>query len=188
MKLDGSSMTVFARLTGENRDEIETGVCSRNLQLKVNEANAENTFVKMATESGLLAAVKDLALGGVELAIQGELMGPAIQNNREELKTFAFYLFDIYDIRAGVYLAPAARREMFSRLVAGGAKIQHVPIIAHEANLLDTLGIETMDQLLKFAEGPSIKHPIREGLVYKRLDGLFSFKTISNKYLEKEKD
>jgi RNA ligase (TIGR02306 family) len=189
MKLDGSSMTVFARLIGENRDEVETGVCSRNLQLKVNEANAENTFVKMAIDSHLLGVLHQLAEEhGIELAVQGELMGPNIQNNREELKEFRFYMFDIYDIRSGTYLPPEERRAMFDRLKAMGAKIEHVPIIAYTANLLDTLGIATMDQLLKFAEGPSIKHQVREGLVYKRVDGLFSFKTISNKYLEKEKD
>lgn len=189
MKLDGSSMTVFARLTGESRDEVDAGVCSRNLQLKVNEANAENTFVKMAIDSHLLGVLSLLAEEhGLELAVQGELMGPNIQNNREELKEFRFYVFDIYDIRNGVYLPPEERRAMFDRIKAAGAKIEHVPIIAYSANLLDTLGISTMDQLLKFAEGPSIKHPIREGLVYKRLDGYFSFKTISNKYLEKEKD
>jgi RNA ligase (TIGR02306 family) len=188
LKCDGSSMTVFARLTGENRDVIDSGVCSRNLQLKVNDANAENSFVKMACDSGLLVALETLAQHGYELAVQGELMGPAIQNNREELKQHELYVFDIYDIKSGTYFAPEARREMFDKLVQMGVKIKHVPIIAYSANLLDTLGISTMDQLLKFAEGPSIKHPIREGLVYKRIDGGFSFKTISNLYLAKEKD
>jgi hypothetical protein len=44
--------------------------------------------------------------------------------------------------------------------------------------------------LLKFAEGPSIKHPVREGIVFKSADedDSFSFKAISNKFLEKEKD
>jgi RNA ligase (TIGR02306 family) len=189
MKLDGSSMTAFARLTGENRDVVDAGVCSRNLQLKVNEANAGNTFVQMAINSHLLSVLTLLAEEhGIELAVQGELMGPNIQNNREELKDFAFYVFDIFDIRNGVYLPPEERRAMFDRLKAMGAKIEHVPIVAYTANLDDTLGITTMDALLRFAEGKSIKHPVREGLVYKRVDGKFTFKTISNKYLEKEKD
>jgi hypothetical protein len=41
--------------------------------------------------------------------------------------------------------------------------------------------------LLKLAEGPSINHPVREGLVWKRLDGKFSFKTIANNFLLEEK-
>ncbi len=186
MKLDGSSMTAFAR----NVDGVtETGVCSRNLQLKVNEANAENSFVKMAVGSHLLAALHVLAEEhDIQIAVQGELMGPGIQENREQLSDFKFFVFDIFDIKTGTYLAPEERRAMVLRLQAFGAKIDHVPIIAHSANMLDTLGIENMDQLLKFAEGPSIKHPIREGVVFKRLDGQFSFKAISNKYLEKEKN
>ena len=46
----------------------------------------------------------------------------------------------------------------------------------------------TISDLLDFAEGKSLNHPIREGLVFKRMDGQFSFKAISNKFLLKEKD
>jgi hypothetical protein len=53
---------------------------------------------------------------------------------------------------------------------------------------LDELGLDTMEKLLEAAEGPSLVHPVREGKVYKRLDGGFSFKTINNVYLAKEKD
>lgn len=185
MKLDGSSMTVFARLNG---GEVQSGVCSRNLQLKVNEANAENSFVKVAIQSGLLKALEELAVEDVQLAVQGELMGPGIQGNRELLTSFQMFVFEMQDLSTGLNLTPTERKAMFDQLVARGVNIKHVPVIAYSANLLDTLGISTMEQLLKFAEGPSLKHPIREGLVYKRLDGQFSFKTISNRYLEKEKD
>lgn len=196
MKLDGSSMTVFARSQysepirdedGSIQNPIESGVCSRNLQLKVNEENAENSFVKVATESGLLQALIALAEAGAEMAVQGELMGPAIQGNREELKTFHLYVFDIFDITTGTYLAPAARRTMVQHLRDQGVKISHVPVL-HDDVSLSELGLDTMEKLLAYAEGPSIKHPVREGLVYKRADGKFSFKTISNKYLASEKD
>lgn len=196
MKLDGSSMTAFARakftepLETEDgiQNPIEVGVCSRNLQLKINDENADNTFVKMAVGTGLLRALETLASDGVELAVQGELMGPNIQGNREQLGSHAFYVFDIFDICDGRYLAPEERRAMFDRLTDLGANIKHVPIIAYSANLLDTLGLKSVEDLLAFAEGPSIKHPIREGLVFKRMDGQFSFKAISNRFLEKEKD
>jgi RNA ligase (TIGR02306 family) len=197
MKLDGSSGTYFVRskfsepigVDGVRLDPPEVGVCSRNLELKINEANAENTFVKVGRETGLFKALEQYYEStGQAIAVQGEVMGPAIQGNREELKTHEFYVFDIFDIGAHAYLSPSQRAAALGWLAGYGAKIKHVPIIAHEANLHDTLGIATMDQLIKFAEGPSIKHPIREGLVFKRLDGQFTFKVISNKYLEKEKD
>jgi len=190
MKLDGSSMTAFARLTGENRDVLESGVCSRNLQLKVNEANAENSFVNMALISGLSVALQAMVQEfGLELAVQGELMGPAIQGNRESLNDFELHVFDIFNIREGRYLLPDERLEVLNDMYRLGmtARVKHVPILFQSATLAE-MGLDTMDKLLKFAEGPSIKHPVREGLVYKAVDSGFSFKTISNKYLEKEKD
>lgn len=185
MKLDGSSMTVFGRLNG---GLYEDGVCSRNLQLKINEANASNTFVSMFINSGLRAALEEYVKEtGRSIAVQGELMGPAIQGNREQLKDFQFYVFDIYDIDRGFYIPPFLRMDVFNKLVEYGAKIKHVPVLDPCVKLAE-LGLLTTDDLLRFAEGPSITHPIREGLVFKRQDGQFSFKAISNKFLEKEKD
>ena len=186
MKLDGSSMTAFIRKT--ETGEVERGVCSRNLQLKINDENKDNTFVKMFN-SGLSAALTMFyTTTGRSIAVQGELMGPGIQGNRENFKEHKFFVFDIYDIDAGRYLAPRERQEVFSQLKVAAPSIEHVPVVAFEANLLDTLGIKDVDGLLKFAEGPSIVHQIREGLVFKRLDGQFSFKAISNLFLAKEKD
>jgi hypothetical protein len=65
--------------------------------------------------------------------------------------------------------------------------IQHVPIFAYNVSLSD-MGITDVAGLLKAAEGPSINHAIREGNVYKSMDGQFSFKAISNAFLLKEKD
>lgn len=62
-----------------------------------------------------------------------------------------------------------------------------MPVLAFTAKLKDTLGITNIEQLLKFAEGPSINNPVREGLVFKRVDGGFSFKAISNEFLLGEK-
>ncbi|MCX7596579.1 MAG: hypothetical protein N2235_23085, partial [Fischerella sp.] len=88
------------------------------------------------------------------------------------------------------YATPAERRELYNRMIDLGVDQEladHVPVIAHNANLFDTLGIQNVEQLLKFAEGKSINHPVREGLVFKRADGKFSFKAISNLYLLGEK-
>ena len=118
-------------------------------------------------------------------------MGPGIQQNREDFKSTKLFVFNIYDIDHACYLPPEQRRKALEELYVLGLNkemVQHVPIIEYSVNLQDTLGITNVDQLLKFAEGPSIVHPIREGLVFKRLDGGFSFKAISNAFLLKEKD
>ena len=196
MKADGSSLTAFARARftedfidedGIRQNPIDSGVCSRNLQLKVNDENAENAFVKMFVQSGLRDALESLADGGTELAVQGELVGPGIQGNQENFTTMQFFVFDIFDIRDGRYLGPNERFKLFKELQRLGADINHVPVL-HEGATLDELGLKNVEDLLKFAEGPSIVAKQREGLVFKRLDGQFSFKAISQKWLLAEKD
>ena len=176
VKLDGTSVTVYV-LDGE------VGVCSRNLELKINDENKDNTLVK-------LAALLTETLQGVggNYAIQGELMGPGIQGNREALKEPTFFVFDIYSIDKAEYVTPQVREWIMQILTKNtNGAVKHVPILHKAANLRD-LNIQTMDAMLAFAEGPSITHPIREGLVFKRADGKVSFKAISNKFLLKAKD
>jgi len=193
IKLDGSSMTVFARGTVDESDpslvQMESGVCSRNLWLKVNEENASNTLVSVAVKSGLLGILENMARNGDgNFAVQGEIMGPGIQGNRENLKMHQLFVFDIQNIDEGAYLDPGARSLLMLDLYARGVDqnlIKHVPIVAHGAALLDTLGIKNVEDLLKFANGKSINHQVREGLVFKRIDGRFSFKAISNQFLLK---
>lgn len=183
IKLDGSSMTAFHR-------DGEVGVCSRNLQLKTDDCNKDNTFVRMFFDGGLNWALPALAKDFGNIAIQGELMGPGIQGNREELKDFKFFVFDVFFIDHSRYAMPMEREDIMRALYAMGVdphKVDHVPVVDTYAKLSD-LGLHSIEDLLKFAEGPSIKHPIREGLVFKRMDGQFSFKAISNTFLAKEKD
>ena len=193
MKLDGSSMTAFGRLVNSRVEGVATmvyedGVCSRNLQLKINEENASNTFVSTFVNSGLRKAIEAYVLEtGYSIAVQGELMGPNIQGNREQFKDFKFFVFDIYDIDQGHYYPPFLRTNVFNRLKELGANIEHVPVIDPIVKLGE-LNLNSIEDLLNFAEGPSIKHPVREGLVFKRMDGQFSFKAISNVFLAKEKD
>lgn len=180
LKLDGSSATFFEHLG-------EVGVCSRNLQLKVNEENAGNAFVKMLVESGLQTVLTEFIRS---FAIQGELMGPGIQGNREGFKENHLFIYDIWDIEKQEYLSSEARQTMVKTLWNLGVDsniVHHVPVLAN-ATTLDDLDLYMVNDLLTFAEGPSLKHPVREGVVFKRVDGGFSFKAISNAFLLKEKD
>jgi RNA ligase (TIGR02306 family) len=166
-KLDGSSMTVYHR-------DGETGVCSRNLDLKETE---DNTFWKIARKNFLL---EKLTTRGVNYALQGELIGEGIQGNPYKITGQEFYLFNIYNIDEGRYLTPVERT-----LFAEENTIKHVPII-------DPLFIiiETVEQLLDLAEDKSElnKNVEREGIVLKRLIDNVSFKAISNKFLLKSKN
>lgn len=194
LKCDGSSMTVFAR--NEIQDDpgsgqMNSGVCSRNLQLKVNEANAENSYVKLALQSGLLGVLEMFARDGEgNFAVQGELMGPGIQGNREGLNSTRLYVFDVQNLDEGRYLTPDERREFMYKLHRAGVNpnlVDHVPVLQFNVTL-DQLGIRNVADLLKYAEGPSITNKVREGLVFKRMDAKWSFKAISNLFLMGEKE
>lgn len=177
-KLDGSSCTIYF-----NRGEL--GVCSRNLELKINDENKDNTLVKALFETQLNVGLPAI---GRNVAIQGEIMGPGIQGNRENLKMHQLFIFDIYDIDRGEYFTPAERQEFVEKLRSNWCpQLKHVPVICHSVNLYDSLGINNIDDLLNFAEGPSLNHTVREGVVFKSIDGKFSFKAISNTFLSKEK-
>ena len=173
VKLDGSSITVYHK-------DGEVGVCSRNLELKLNEENQGNTLIKTATNTGLLSALKAL---GKNIAVQGELMGEGIQGNREKLSEHNIFVFDIFDIDEQRYLNPDERLEVYETLSNYGFLGSHCPLLEIRVPLISA----DINNLLSYAEGESLKHPIREGLVYKRMDGKFSFKTISNKFLLGEK-
>lgn len=161
MKLDGTSCTIF-------RWENELRVCSRNLELKVNDENKGNTFVAMALEIG-----NNIPEG---FAFQGEVMGEGIQGNREGVKGHRFFVFDIFDIQKHEYLSPVNRRDVCNKLA-----IELVPVIG-----TDWKAPNSVEEGLTIAEGPSINHKIREGLVWKcNEDSSFSFKAISNKFLLK---
>jgi ATP-dependent RNA circularization protein (DNA/RNA ligase family) len=142
-----------------------------NLELKINEENSGNSFVKMALEIG------DKIPEG--LAFQGELMGEGIQGNREGFKGHRFFVFDIFDIKLHEYFNPYDRLETCT-----GLGLTHVPILGEAWNAPDSVAAG-----LELAEGPSINHKVREGLVYKcNEDPSFSFKCISNKFLLKGGD
>ena len=180
MKLDGTSFTGFQY----NGDD---GVCGRNWQLQLDEWNANNALVKMYVDSKMQSALKAY---GRNIAVQGEFMGPKIQANREGLLFYTLFVFDIYDIDNQCQLGADDRRAALQALYDNGmdmTMVQHVPIFAYNVTLED-LGITDVAGLLKAAEGKSLNHAIREGDVYKSMDGQFSFKAISNAFLLKEKD
>ena len=176
-KLDGSSMTVYVK-------DGEVGVCSRNIDLVETEGN---TFWKSARQQNIVDTLLELsAENGEEYAIQGELIGEGIQGNPEKLTGHKFFLFDIYSITVGRYLKVDERYSILDKLNMNGASIEHVPIV--ESSLRVAQAYETIDELLEFAEGPSLNPQTkREGLVFKSWGSDFSFKAISNSYLLKTK-
>lgn len=174
VKLDGTSCTIF-------HNDGDVGVCGRNWELRETEGN---TLWRCARTQGLIDGLRTL---GYNMALQGEVIGEGIQGNQEKLKGQHFYLYDIYDIDAKRYLTGNERAAIVALLKNEIPSIQlhHVPIVGIYKALVNE-GIENIDALLKFAEGPSLNEQVqREGLVFKSCDTQFTFKAISNKWLLK---
>jgi len=185
-KLDGSSMTAYIY-------DDYYGCCSRNVDLKFDllEETQDNTFVQTAIKYDLFGACDELfERNGFHYALQGELMGPGVQGNREKLNEHHFYLFDIWNIDTQQHVLPRERMEYVIYLQSKGFNIEHVPIIEPSIKLQEWLpeGDAIPSILQKASEYKSINHPISEGLVFKSLNNSFSFKAINNNYLLKEKD
>lgn len=168
MKLDGSSASYGLSPLGEYT------VCSRNLSLLTDQEG--NTFVDTGRSYSL---DENLVNYGRPLMVSGELMGPGIQKNQEQLKVHHLFVFDVFDPTTGNYLSAEERYKVTDML-----GLSHVPILYESATLTE-LGIDSLEKLLTFAEGPSMFAKQREGVVFKSVDGKFSFKAISNKWLLK---
>ena len=169
LKLDGTSFTAYF-----DKCNNHFGVCSRNYELEDSE---NDVYWRVAKELRLEEKLRDL---GKSIAIQGELMGPGIQGNRESLSKPTLYVFDIFDILNYRYY-PSEERINLTKYLG----IDHVPVI----DWIIFNEITTTRDILDMADGPSINHKIREGLVFKNINNPgISFKAISNKFLLKGGD
>lgn len=181
IKLDGSSFTVY------HLDGV-VGCCSRNLDLKLEDKSS--SFVQMFDKLGLGEALLEL---GENVAFQGELFGEGIQGNNEKLVGKKYAIFNVWFIKEGRYATAEERMGLFIKLKdlvpeESAGMFMHVPVIHSSSRLLE-LGIDTVADVLKYAEGtswnPNVK---REGLVFKSIkDPSFSFKAISESWLAKQK-
>lgn len=164
-KLEGSSITIYLH-------EGEFGVCSRNIDLKETEGNA---FWEIARRYKLEEKLRGY---DTPMAIQGELVGPGIQGNIYGLTRTELYVYDIYDIKAGEYVKPHMRR-----LIVDDLELKHAPVLRTCTQLV------SVPRLLEMADGKSVlADTLREGVVYKQVDGGITFKVVSNAYLLGEKE
>ena len=174
IKLDGSSMTVY-------RNGKEKGVCSRNLDV----SDEDNNFTRVEKRYNILESLERL---GLDIAIQGELIGEGIQKNPENIEGQDFYVFDIFSINDRRYFTAFERNVILEELSKVGCNLKTVPVLDDSFKIKEM----TLQDILKMAEGTSLFSKNREGLVFKSNELIngrtFSFKVISNKYLLSEKD
>jgi RNA ligase (TIGR02306 family) len=93
-KLDGTSATFFLY-----NDQF--GVCSRNYELKETEGNI---YWRVARKYKLEEILREYNKQyGKNLAIQGEIIGPKVQNNKYKLSELQLHIFDIFDVDTSTY-------------------------------------------------------------------------------------
>jgi RNA ligase (TIGR02306 family) len=165
-KLDGSSCTFYLD------DEDSFHVCSRNLDLKEEEANS---FWKVARKFKIEDNMRRNFMKG--MAIQGEMLGEGIQGNQYKVQ-LDFYVYDMYNVHTGQYILPVQLKAACEKL-----GLKHVPILCEATEIKE----QTIQSLLEYAEGKSMLNgSVREGVVLKsNTVHDRSFKCINNSWLLK---
>jgi len=165
--------------TGEKFGEII--VCSRNMQLKY---NPDSHFWKAVENARLPDILGDIGEDlRYSIAVQGEVCGPGIQGNKDKFPNFKFFAFNVFNITTQSYYDYTSVMGIFEEY-----GIESVPSLQHAFKVFKKFS--TIEEILAYADGPSINAKYREGIVFKPFvnSSKDSFKVISNKFLLKGGD
>ena len=177
-KLDGTSCTYALERKGKNKFEFY--VCSRNVRQKDENQvtyHDHNIYWDLAFKYDIERHLKDFLNDYPEIkwvCIQGEGVG-SVQGNPLKLKEDDLYVFNFKTSTQGRW--PSEDGKDIIELWG----MKWVPILG-VSKLPDT-----MEEMKEMAEGNSKVNPevLREGIVYRSLDGSESFKNVANSYLLK---
>ena len=177
-KIDGTSTTATYRRTGKKKHEFY--ICSRNVVFDKPDKGCyyeTNVYTEMAEkyhfEDVLAALVEKYDLEWATL--QGETYGMGIQKREYGLKEHDFAGFNLIFSDRG-RLNSVEAKEILTEY-----GIPWVPIVDEHFVLPDTV-----EELLTIATDKSvIDGGMREGLVFRSVDGVKSFKAVSNEFLMK---
>lgn len=169
-KCDGCSMTATIEKTIFG---YKFNLYSRNLHLDKDNSHYWKAAEKYKLED-CMKAMLDYNKGKW-LAIQGEVVGPAIQKNPYNFKDIDFFVFNI--------ITPKGRFDSIK--MANWCEhygLNSVPIVNTNYILPDTV-----EDMLKYATDKSKLNSqvLREGVVVRSQDGKHSFKAVSPEYLIK---
>lgn len=177
-KLDGTSCTYALERKGRNKFEFY--VCSRNVRQQDEKQECyhdHNIYWDLAFKYNIEQHLKDILNQFPKLkwvCIQGEGVG-SVQGNPLKLKEDDLYVFNFKDSERGRY------NSIIGRAIIEKMGMKWVPILG-KVQMPDT-----MEELKALATGKSKVNTdvMREGIVYRSLDGSDSFKNVSREYLLK---
>ena len=169
-KVDGQSGTfALVRHRGILGDKFEYIVCSRNLRLTKPDSSS---YWRVSERYSIENALRNMIGDRDWIAIQGECVGPKIQKNKYGLLEPDLYVFNL--------IYPTGRVDSLkAKSIIENHGMNFVPIVNPNYVLPDTV-----DEILAYADGMSeIAGTMREGIVFRSMDGKQSFKAVSNKFL-----
>jgi hypothetical protein len=185
-KIDGTSTTFFIDLT---KFKTDFGVCSRNLrQMDMNQKNYHNdmngldgnVYWEMAIKYDIKNVLQKIAdkCNAERVVIQGETYGEKLQGNPLKIKGRDFAAFNL--IIDGSRLGSLQAKEILDEY-----NVPFVPIIDECYTMPDDF-----EEIKVSADGPSMINDkcLREGFVYRSVDGKLSTKNVSRNWLLKKKD
>lgn len=178
-KVDGQSGTfTLRRMKGKpfwRKDKYDFAVCSRNRRIWKPDTSS---FWQVAMKYNIKQVLHQL-IGDYEwVAIQGECVAPNVQGNKYKVKEPDLYVFNL--IYPGGRLGSLEAK----KLVAEHG-LKFVPVIEESVSLK---GMSVAD-VLEYATGKSqLYDTLREGIVFRSLDGNHSFKVVSPEFLIKHNE
>ena len=180
-KIDGTS-TTFTMKRGK-LGKKEFYVCSRNVCFDSVEKPCyyeTNVYWEMAKKYDMynvLSKMLDAMPGEEWITIQGETYGEGVQRRDYSMKDHDFAAFNLIFSSSG----RVGTHEMITILDSYG--VPCVPVVEASMKINQFADV---DAILAYAEGTSAVDGLpREGIVFRSLDGVKSFKAVSNSFLLK---
>lgn len=178
-KVDGQSGSFcLVRQKAKNpfgKDKFEYMVCSRNLRLW----NKDNSSYWNVSDKYNIEDVLRKLIGDNDwVAIQGECVASNVQGNKYKVKEPDLYVFNL--------IYPTGRiGSLEAKRIVEEHNMKFVPIIDEKISLKGM----TVNDVLDYATDKSqLFDTLREGVVFRSLDGKHSFKTVSPEFLMKNKE
>ena len=180
-KIDGTSTTFAIKRGKKLFEKDEFYICSRNVVFDTPDKGCyydTNVYTEMAQKYNIKEVLTTLLATfscADYIIIQGETYGAGIQKRDYSKKDHDFMAFNLIMSHTGRWNT-VDMEELLKKY-----NIPCVPIIDDNFILPDTV-----DELLDYATGASVVDgKMREGIVFRALDGIQSFKAVSNEFLLK---
>jgi len=171
-KVDGQSGTYFLVQTKGwfGKKKFTFGVCSRKLLLPKPDSSSYWIIAKKYNVENVL---KNLIGDNKFIALQGEIIGPKIQDNKYKVLEHDFFAFNLI-------LSDGRKfNNLKAKTILADQGIKFVPLLDNAFTLKSTI-----PEMVEYSNGKSVlADNLREGIVIRNYEKNISFKVVSPKFL-----